>query len=416
MKVDFMATLKPTVRDLRRANRSTVLRALFFDGASNRLDISQRTGLSSATVTNIVAELLADGSIIEAGSEEPQVGRPRTILTPHAAHGYFAGVDVGEHQIRMELFDLTLHQVGDTQVQASDGLRKPQMVVEHIAAGIERLLTAAHVRPEQVLGVGIGVPGMVGHSTALSVFAPSIGWQNVPFQSMLMQRLPYPLFLDNGVKALAQAEALVGAGRGIQHFAAVLVGTGVGAGIITQGALYRGATNSAGEWGHTKIVLDGRPCRCGSSGCLEAYVGAPALLTRWRELDAGAVFSSVSEEEAVSALVMKASVGDAPAVQVLQETTRYLGLGIANLINLINPQRIMLGGWVGLRIGPLIMAELRRVVGQYALQSPFHAVTVDLCQLGQDAVALGAATLPLENFLASGGKGTLPRMSAGTLA
>jgi predicted NBD/HSP70 family sugar kinase len=405
-----MTALKPTVRDLRRTNRSTVLRTLFFDGANNRLDISQHTGLSSATVTNIIAELLAEGSIIESGSAESQGGRPRAILTINAAHGYFVGVDVGENQIRVELFDLTLHQLGDTQIQAVTSLREPEVVIDHIAAGIESLITASQIKREQVLGVGMGVPGMVDQSTAVSVFAPSIGWRNVPLQAMLVQRLPYPVFLDNGAKAMAQAEALVGAGRGIQHFAAVLVGTGVGAGIITDGALYRGATNSAGEWGHTKMVLDGRACRCGSAGCLEAYVGAPALLARWREQNPGAALSAVSEEEAILALVMKAAAGDAPAVHLLQETTHYLGLGIANLINLINPQHIMLGGWVGLRIGPLIMPELRRVVEWYALQSPFDAVTLDLCQLGQDAVALGAATLPLEHFLVSGGKVSPPMM------
>ncbi len=242
-----MTAPKPTVRDLRRTNRSTVLRTLFFDGANNRLDISQSTGLSSATVTNIVAELLAEGSIIESGSAESRGGRPRTILSINAAHGYFVGADVGENHIRIELFDLTLHQLGDTQIQAVAGLRNPQAVIDRIASGIENLITASQIQRDQVLGVGIGVPGMVDQSSAVSVFAPSIGWRNVPFQTMLVQRLPYAVFLDNGAKAMAQAEALVGAGRGIQHFATVLVGTGVGAGIITHGALYRGATNSAGE-------------------------------------------------------------------------------------------------------------------------------------------------------------------------
>jgi predicted NBD/HSP70 family sugar kinase len=204
----------------------------------------------------------------------------------------------------------------------------------------------------------------------------------------------------------------------VGHFAAVLIGTGVGAGIVADGKLYRGATNSAGEWGHTKIALDGRACRCGSSGCLEAYVGAPALLARWRELDpAGAPTVDRAEEEAIEALVAAATEAGSPvARQILDETTRCLAAGLANLINLCNPQRIALGGWVGTRVGPAILPELRAATERLALQPPFHAVTIDLGRLGHDAVALGAATLALESFLAAGGKAPLSAPRVGAIA
>jgi predicted NBD/HSP70 family sugar kinase len=412
-----MATTKVTARDLRRNNRSAILRTLYFGKAANRLDLGRRTGLSTATVTNVITELLAEGSVVEAGVEESQGGRPRAILRINPRHGYFVGIDVGENVIRMEIFDLTLQRIGDTQVHPVAGLSHPQQVVDLIAAGIDTLVSAAGILPEAVIGVGIGVPGIVNQSTSVTVIAPSIGWREVPLLAMLEQRLPYLIFLDNGVKAMAQAEALVGAGRGVQHFAAVLIGTGVGAGIIADGSLYRGATNSAGEWGHTKIVLDGRPCRCGSSGCLEAYVGASALIGRWRDLDPqGASAPGRPEEEAIDALVSAAAGGSPIGRQILSETTHYLAVGIANLINLCNPQRIVLGGWVGMRLGPAILPELRRAAEQLSLQPPFRAVTIGLCRLGQDAVALGSATLALESFLAAGGKTPLPivRVGAGT--
>src|SRR5258707_1197438 len=318
----------------------------------------------------------------------------------------------------MEIFDLTLQRIGDTQVHPIAGLSHPQRVVDLIAAGVDTLVSAAGILPEAVIGVGIGVPGIVNQSTAVTVIAPSIGWRGeVPLLAMLEQRLPYLIFLDNGVKAMTQAEVLVGAGRGVRHFAAVLIGTGVGAGIFADGSLYRGATNSAGEWGHTKIALDGRPCRCGSAGCLEAYVGAPALIGRWCDLDPqSAPVPGQPEEEAIDALMDAAARGSPIGKQILDETTHYLAIGIANLINLCNPQCIVLGGWVGMRLGPAILPELRRAAEQLALQPPFRAVTIGLCRLGQDAVALGSATLALESFLAAGGKTPLRmvRVGAGT--
>ncbi len=400
-----MATTKVTARDLRRTNRSSILRTLYFGKATNRLDLGLHTGLSMATVTNVVTELLSAGSVVEAGVEESQGGRPRTILRINPQHGYFVGVDVGENAVRMEIFDLTLQRIGDTQVHPIAGLSHPQRVVDLIAAGVDTLVSAAGILPEAVIGVGIGVPGIVNQSTAVTVIAPSIGWREVPLLAMLEQRLPYLIFLDNGVKAMTQAEVLVGEGRGVRHFAAVLIGTGVGAGIFADGSLYRGATNSAGEWGHTKIALDGRPCRCGSAGCLEAYVGAPALIGRWCDLDPqSAPVPGQPEEEAIDALMDAAARGSPIGKQILDETTHYLAIGIANLINLCNPQCIVLGGWVGMRLGPAILPELRRAAEQLALQPPFRAVTIGLCRLGQDAVALGSATLALESFLAAGGK------------
>ncbi len=410
-----MVTTKPTARDLRVANRAGVLRALYFGGDASRLELSQITSLSTATVTNVVAELLADGLVREAGSEESQGGRPRTMLTIAADAGYFIGIDLGENVIRIELFDLLLHPIVAQQVVDVDNLHQPQTVIERIVAGVAAVAQAAQLPLEGVIGAGIGVPGMVDHATDVTVFAPSIGWRNVPLLAELERQLPFPVFLDNGAKAMAQAEALLGAGQGVADLAAVLLGTGLGAGIITGNALFRGATNSAGEWGHMKVVLDGRQCRCGSAGCLEAYLGAHALLERWAALAAADVALNQAEEDGINHLVSAASAGDPAAQQVLDEATRYLSLGIANLINLFNPQRIILGGWAGLRLGPAILPDVRRLTREYALEPPFSAVTIDLCHFGQDAVALGAATLALEEFLTAGGKQRSLAMRTGGL-
>jgi glucokinase-like ROK family protein len=393
---------RSTVKDLRRVNRERVLRHIFFGPPVSRLDVSQRLGLSPATVTTLVSELLDEGIVVESGTEESEGGRPRTLLTVNPHHGAFIGVDVGETLVRAELFDLTLvtrdlaeHHVVGERVQ-------PEQIVTAIGACIDELLASSARSLRQLIGVGVGVPGLVDIATGVSVFAPNWGWREVPLLQLLTERLNVPVYLDNGAKAMAQAEQWLGAGRGVEHLAVLLIGTGVGSSIITDGHLYRGATNSAGEWGHTSIERMGRPCRCGSRGCLEAYVGAPAIIARLHEAAPMHPLVQADDQKAtIDAMIVAARAGDRVVQQVLHETVEYLGVGVANLINLFNPQCILLGGWTGLALGDLLLRDLMPAVAHYALADPFRSTNIALCALGEDAVCKGAATLALNAFFSA---------------
>ena len=183
------------------------------------------------------------------------------------------------------------------------------------------------------------------------------------------------------------------------------LGTGVGAGIIANGSLYRGITNSAGEWGHTTIQLDGKKCRCGSLGCLESYIGAPGIIQRFQELAPNSPLTQVDDQTAtISAILQAAKQGDALALQVLQETAHYLGAGIGNLVNIFNPQCVILGGWNGLQIGQFILPDLKKFVERYALRQPLAAMDFRFCELDTDSVCQGAAAIALDDFLATAGK------------
>jgi predicted NBD/HSP70 family sugar kinase len=181
-----------------------------------------------------------------------------------------------------------------------------------------------------------------------------------------------------------------------------VLGVGVGAAVIADGTTYRGATSSAGEWGHTVINYGGRPCRCGSSGCLEAYVGAEAILARYRHARGGRQVPGTDEQAGLQGLIAAAG-RSRTAAKVLQDTAGYLGAGIANLINLFNPERIVLGGWAGLALGTALLPEIRAAAGAHALQHTFAQTSISLCSLGPDAVAFGAATLPVAAMLRRGG-------------
>jgi predicted NBD/HSP70 family sugar kinase len=392
---------RPTIRDVSRANRSRVLRELYFRGPSSRPRLSRDTGLSQATVANIVNQLATEGMVLEAGLDEPHVGRPSAILKVNPSWGFFVGVDVGDTQVQVELFDLTLAKTAAVVYPLPGRQNEPSAVVELMVRGVRQVQEEAGVADEQVLGIGIGVPGIVERAGELAAHVPSWGWQEAPVMAMLAEHLTIPIFIDNGAKAMAQAEMWFGAGRGFNHLAVVLIGTGVGAGLVADGATFRGATNSAGEWGHTTIERAGRACRCGRKGCLEAYVGAPGIIARLLEKDPDSRLVDPDDDmQTIAAILEAAKAGDSMAAAVLDESGELLGEGVANLVNAFNPEAVVLGGWVGVRLGAYLLPAVRQVVEANALRAPVKAVQIALGQLKDDAVAMGAATLALEVFLA----------------
>ncbi len=383
---------RATVKDVRRGNRSAVLWWLYFHRACTRQELGAATGLSAASVTSVVRELLDEGLVAEAGSQDSDGGRPRTLLEVDRHYGFVVGVDVGETRVQVGLYDLTLAERAKAECRLDPTDHGPGVVVRAVAEGLRTVLADAGVGEDAVLGVGVGVPGIVEQGERALVHGQTYGWDAVPLEAMLREITDLPLRLENCAKTTGQAELWFGAGRGTRSAVVTILGSGVGASLITGGGIYRGATSSAGEWGHTKIVAGGRACRCGSAGCLEAYVGAEAILDRF-----GAAVSAYQDEE--SALTSLAA-DDSPGAQAtLAETAEYLGIGIANLINLFNPERIIIGGWAGLLLGPRLLPAIRTAAGRHALRHPFAATSIELALLGPREGALGAATLPLESLL-----------------
>jgi glucokinase-like ROK family protein len=389
-----------TVRDLRKVNRHRLLELAYFNVPISRLELSQLSGLSPATVTNVIADLLAEGIINELGSQESQGGRPRTILNINPAFGYFIGIEVGETHIHVELLDLKLTKLGETHHDIAPDDNQPTAIVERIVSSVRTLLADTRIAPGKILGVGIGFPGIVDQRAGVSVFAPNWDWHNVPLLELLQTQLRMPIHLNNGAQAMALAEKWFGAAKGTENLAVLLIGSGVGSGIITRGQLYQGTSNSAGEWGHTCIEINGRACRCGSTGCLETYVGAPGIIHSLRELAPDSpLLNKGGQVEVLAAIKAAAQKGDPTAMQVLDQTAHYLGAGIGNIINLFNPQAIVIGGWCGLLLGDLLLDLVRPYVERYALRAAFSAAQIQLSTLRQDAVSIGAASLALEEFM-----------------
>ncbi|MGW4999771.1 ROK family transcriptional regulator [Streptomyces hydrogenans] len=404
-----------TVRDLRRENRTAVLRRLYFDGPMSRLMLGPATGLSSGSISNVVAELVAEGLVEEAGSVDSAGGRPRTLLRIAPDSGCMIGVDIGETRVRIELFDLALTELARTELPlASSGPRTGRyevgLVTRLLQDGIAEVLRTAGVSSERLLGVGIGVPGIVERTPedGAVVHGQTIGWDAVPLERLLREQVDLPpevpYRIENGAKTLGQAEMWFGAGRGARSAVAVLFGSGVGACVVTDPL----GPGRALEWGHLTVRVRGRRCRCGAQGCLEAYAGAEALLERWREAG-GEPPAGADEETALTAMLAAAypadgGPADAVALTVLDETAEYLGAGLADLINLFQPERILVGGWAGLQLGSRFLGSVTAYARSYALRHPGGRTEIALGTLGPEAVTVGAGLLPLVDFFAQGGR------------
>ncbi|MGC4835539.1 ROK family protein [Micromonospora vinacea] len=396
-----MELARATNRSVRLRNRSALLTRLFLGGPLTRQDLVRSTGLSQPAVSNVVADMIDEGLVAEAGAAESDGGRPSMLLRIAPRFAFLIGVDVGETRVRVELFDFAMTLLGSVEYPLDPARTEPDLVAGHVLAGIDAVTGSAGVAPGDVLGVGIGVSGVVEQGAEAVVHAQALGWDRVPLERLIGAGTDLPLHIDNGAKTLGQAEMWFGAGRGARHAVFALVGSGVGASVVTNGATYRGASSSAGEWGHTTLVYGGRACRCGARGCLEAYVGAEAIIDRYREARRGRPVPGEDEESQIAALVAAAETS-ATARRVLDDTAGYLGAGVANLINLFNPERVVLGGWAAMALGDLLPA-VREAAGRQALRQPYEQASIELCRLGVDAVALGAATLPIARFLTEGG-------------
>lgn len=408
---------KRTSQDIRRRNRFEVLRRIYAGpGTMSRQDIATATGLSFATVANLTAELLEARVLTEAGHEGSSGGRPRSRLTINAEHGTLIGIDVAETSLQAELFDLSLNVRHTVARDLPTGAVEPTDVVELIAAAVEELLAVTEVQAARVLGVGVSVPGMVRREGGVSAFSPYWSWHDVPMRALLEQRLGMSLHLDNPLKASTVAEMWFGAGQAVDNLVVVTLRAGVGVGVAIDGSLYRGTSNSAGEWGHTCLVPDGRPCTCGNQGCVEAYVSTRGIAETWaevRELTPGATDATAARETmggsrrraaatggtTLDAVADAADRADATALEAIARTGRYLGVAVANLVNLFNPQVLVLGNEVVDRLGERLLRETRESVARHALPVPLRELRLCRSALPYNTVSRGAATFALEGFL-----------------
>lgn len=388
-------------RLIRTANRYRVLRQVLADGPVSRPALAAATGLSQATVATVTGELHRRGLVRVAGFEDSAAGRPAALLAVDPAGGALIGVDVAETYVHAELFDLTLRVLATARLPLAPGEDGPELVAERTAEAVSRVRERGALPGVPVLGVGVTMPGMVDREGGVSVFAANWDWHGVPLLGLLARHIPYRLYLDNPLRATTVAELWFGAARGRQDAVVVNLGTGVGAGLALGGAVHRGVSNSAGEWGHTTLVHGGRPCRCGRHGCVESYVGAPGIIRTLTEVAPGSALLRPGDQMGtIAALAAGSAAGDPVARRVLEVCADQLGAAVADLVNLLNPEVVVLSSWVAREWGAPLLEAVRGAVGRYALGRPLASAEIVLSPVEGDPVSLGAATFALEGALA----------------
>lgn len=332
--------------DIKAHNLSALLLTMLRHQPISRVRLARQIGLSTTTVTNLVTELLEQGVVHEEGTDLLAVtggaGRLPRALRLVPASRYALGVFIGVRRIRVALGDLGA-QIVDRVVTPHLPGEEPAATLGRIAGLARELLARNGLSPrdERLVGVGVGASGLVAGDTGVNLLAPSLSWRDVPLRAILGAALELPVVVDNNVRTMALAESLYGAGQEASTLIMVYGQIGVGAGVVIDGRVYRGASYGAGEIGHWTILPDGEPCRCGNTGCLETLVGEPAIVAMARTLRPELM---LDDEAPLTTIFAAARAGDEGLRTMLEERGRYLGIALANLVNVLNPALILLGG------------------------------------------------------------------------
>ncbi|MFJ1799747.1 MULTISPECIES: ROK family transcriptional regulator [unclassified Streptomyces] len=372
---------------LHRANLERVVRAVRMAGSLTQAEIARSTGLSAATVSNIVREL-KDGGTVEVTPTSAGGRRARSVSLSGDA-GIVIGVDFGHTHLRVAVGNLA-HQVLaeeseplDVDASSAEGFDRAEVLVK-------RLIEATGIGPDKVIGIGLGVPGPIDvESGTLGSTSILPGWTGINPSEELSGRLGVPVYVDNDANLGALGELVWGSGRGVKDLAYIKVASGVGAGLVIDGTIYRGPGGTAGEIGHITLDESGPVCRCGNRGCLETFTAARYVLPLLQP--------SHGPGLTMERVVQLAREGDPGCRRVIGDVGRHIGSGVANLCNLLNPSRVVLGGSLA-EAGELVLGPIRDSVSRYAIPSAARQLSVLPGALGGRAEVLGALALVLSEM------------------
>lgn len=328
------------------SSRSALLDAIRRAKRIARIDLAQLTDISPATVTTITADMIRQGLIEEVIPEEltgqSRRGRPRVNLRLRADAFLVAGLKVAETTISVVLVNFVGNVVAQHTYQRNETRPAPDALITQIKQAIDATLDGVGYAFSDLSAIGLGIAGIVDAKRGFVHWSPFLNTRNLELAAMLKDAVHLPIFLDNDANLVAMAEQYLGDAQNTANFIVVTIESGVGMGIVIDNKVYRGTRGCGAEFGHTKVQLDGALCRCGQRGCLEAYVADYALL-REASFDTS-FFKEGSAERSVQDLLTAARTGDMTAKSIVERSSRIFAMGLSNLINLFDPELIILSG------------------------------------------------------------------------
>lgn len=374
----------------RKYNSSIILNLLRLEGAVSRASLAKKTKLTRSTISRIIDELIADKLVREVSLSQGRNGRPGMLLELDPQGGSAIGIEIGVNFISAMLTDFSGTVLWRDRITLPDEttsevyLLKAEELAQH-ALGISDL---SNLRK---MGIGVGIWGLVDQNLGIIRFAPNLSWHNIPLSRTWEEKFKVPVYLENDANASALGEYYFGAGKNFENFIYLSMDIGVGGGIISHGKLFRGSSGYAGEIGHMVVDPHGERCSCGKFGCLETFVGRRVIIKRYQQRTGE---KDISLEE----IIQRGMLGDEHAKQIFEEAANMLGLGLGNLINIFNPQRIILGWSLG-QAYDLMLIKLLESTKCYALPQMLEKLDIVPYNAGADDCLLGCIALVLDEII-----------------
>ena len=395
---------------LKRKNIIDILLTLQRKSPISRAEIARLSNLTPATVSRVVAELHKRGIIREQGPGVSIGGRRPVLIEFNPEAFYLAGIDLGITKVISVIIDLHGNILSKAKLDIDINAGKDRIIEQMFTVTRRVFSNTNELIRNKLAGIGISLSGIIDTKKGLSVFSPSMpNWHNVPIVQLFQNEFHLPVFIENDARAMALAEARYGAGRDYDNLFCINIGHGIGSGIIINKELYRGKTLTAGEFGHMTLVPSGPLCHCGNRGCLDVMAGGHAIAASAIRVVSSGVNTLIKElvegdikKITAEVVAHAAKEGDDIALQLLNEVGRYLGIAIASIINLLNPELIVIGGGVS-KAGEFFFEEIKNVIKKRAFTTMVKTPEIVTSSLNEDASSIGAAALVLYEIISTKG-------------
>jgi N-acetylglucosamine repressor len=400
---------KPDRPDKLEQKERLVLHLIHSGVHNSRLELAREADLSPASITSIVQRLMTKGLVIESEPARSNLGRRPVPLEIRSDAAHLVGVDLGSIYLRIVVTDINgniIHKYR-TPTGMAEGRKR---VLEKTFQSIEEAIKGSGLSPGAIRGIGIAHSGVIDSDAGLVISYPRPGqmaeWKNIPLRQIFQDQFKVPCLLEDSVRTTTTAEKCFGLGKDLDNFLYINVGMGIGAGIFLDGKLYRGAGGSAGEFGHITADENGPLCSCGNNGCLETVASCGAIIRAVRTAIEQGIDSKIRDladgdldKVSIEIIAQAVAENDSLAFRVLQKAASYIAIGLADLVNLLNPRVMICGGALFREVPQLLSEPVRRIIKQRSLEKSANEVQLQVSRLGAEAGALGASRLIAEKIL-----------------
>lgn len=374
---------------MKKINTGLIIDTIRSKGPISRADIAKQLNLTPATITNITAELINKNIIVESELGESTGGRKPILLKINTSSYFILSIYIGSSGFKAAVLDMESKILDSVSFKLKCDM-KFDLCWEHIKESILRLIKNSSINNKKIIGIGVAVDGLVDFNDGKIIYAPALGWENIELRYMLEKEFDVPVYVDRDARAMAFSESWYGEGKEVDTFICISVGFGIGAALTYNKQQIRGAAGGFGEFGHFKISENGPLCSCGKHGCLQSYASESFVIDY-------AVKNGFNGRHEIDNIIREALIGNTAAIAALETSGKYLGIGIANLINMFNPSLILVGGDL-IDTNDIYFNAMMDSAKNNAIEHLYNCVKIKKTFTGRDAIIQGLAVLVLDNL------------------